>query len=127
MYSSTLLDHFEHPRNSGELPDANVRVKVENPVCADVLQLALKVEQGRIKEIRFKAKGCVPVVACASMLTELVQGGTAANIAISANDLIEKLGGVPQASTHAAQLAVDAFKMALREAAKFEKAAAQHG
>lgn len=127
MYSSTLLDHFEHPRNSGELPDANVRVKVENPVCADVLQLALKVEQGRIKEIRFKAKGCVPVVACASILTELVQGGTLANIAISANDLIEKLGGVPQASTHAAQLAVDAFNMALREAAKFEEAAAQHG
>ena len=127
MYSSVLLDHFEHPRNSGELPEANVRVRVENPVCADTLEMAVRLEHGVIKELRFKAKGCVPTVACASMLTELATGRAVSDGCVSASELIEALGGVPQASTHAAQLAVDALCRALRQAAKVEKADAHHG
>src|SRR4051794_4822745 len=112
MNSSTLLDHFEHPRNSGELPDANVRVRVENPVCADMLDLAVKVVHGVMTELRFKAKGCVPTVACASMLTELAKGRAISDGGVSVSELIAAIGGVPQASTHAAQLAVDALQSA---------------
>ncbi|MGA8490621.1 MAG: iron-sulfur cluster assembly scaffold protein, partial [Terriglobales bacterium] len=76
MYSPALLDHFEHPRNPGEIVDADVTVQVENPACGDILKLSLKVANGHIAEIRFLAKGCVPAMACASALTELVCGKT---------------------------------------------------
>ena len=127
MYSATLLDHFEHPRNSGELASANVRVRVENPVCADVLELALNVNAGKIVEVRFKAKGCVPSVACASMLTELLVDQAISTAEVSAPEIEERLGGLPQASTHAAQLAVEAWTQARREGLKLEQSAAQRG
>ena len=63
---------FQNPRNPGEVPDADATAEIENPACGDVLRLSLKIESGRIAEIRFKAKGCVPSMACASALTELV-------------------------------------------------------
>jgi nitrogen fixation protein NifU and related proteins len=126
MYSATLLDHFEHPRNAGDLPEANVRVRVENPVCADVLELSLTVTDGKIDAVRFKAKGCVPSVACASLLSELVHGRSIAEVTLSEADLVNGLGGLPQASTHAAQLALDAFKMARREAARISNSAARN-
>ena len=74
MYSPQLLDHFEHPRNSGELPDADADVRIENPACGDILELAIKMNAGRIGEIRFRAKGCVPAMACASAMTDLAKG-----------------------------------------------------
>jgi nitrogen fixation NifU-like protein len=123
MYSATLLDHFEHPRNTGDLPEANVRVRVENPVCADVLEFSLRVTEGKIDAIRFKAKGCVPSVACASLLSELVCGRSLADVDVTEADLANGLGGLPQASAHAAQLALDAFKMARHKAARVTSAA----
>jgi nitrogen fixation NifU-like protein len=71
MYSARLLDHFQNPRNPGEIPGADATAEIENPACGDVLRLTLKIKAGRIAEIRFKAKGCVPSMACASALTEL--------------------------------------------------------
>jgi nitrogen fixation NifU-like protein len=119
MYSSKLLDHFQHPRNAGELPDADIRVEVENPACGDILRLAVKVADGRISEIRFKAKGCVPAMACASALTELVRGKTLAETrTLSRDDVIQAVGGVPEASTHAGHLAIDALTAALRKLQK---------
>ena len=126
MYSATLLDHFEHPRNAGDLPDANIRVRVENPVCADVLELSLIVSDGKIDDIRFKAKGCVPSVACASLLSELVRGRLIAEVIVTEADIVNGLGGLPQASTHAAQLAMDALKVARREAARIASSAARN-
>jgi nitrogen fixation NifU-like protein len=119
MYSSKLLDHFQHPRNAGELPDADIRVEVENPACGDILRLAVKVADGRISEIRFKAKGCVPAMACASALTELVRGKTLAETrALSRDDVIQAVGGVPEASTHAGHLAIEALTAVLRKLQK---------
>src|SRR5271157_2642127 len=117
MYSPQLLDHFEHPRNAGELPDSDGQVRVENPACGDILELALKMHAGRIAEIRFRAKGCVPAMACASAMTELVKGKSAQEAsAISKEDVVRAVGGVPAASGHAAQLAVDALRAALNAA-----------
>jgi len=116
MYSPQLLDHFEHPRNSGELPDHDVRVRVENPACGDILELAVKMDAGLIAEIRFRAKGCVPAMACASAMTELATGKSAQQAsAIAKEDVVRAVGGVPTASGHAAQLAVDALRAALRK------------
>jgi nitrogen fixation NifU-like protein len=115
MYSAQLLDHFQNPRNPGELADANAVAEIENPVCGDVLRLTLKIAQGHISEIRFKAKGCVASMACASALTELAQGKSVDQThALTREDIITAVGGLPQASTHAAQLSLDALAAALR-------------
>jgi nitrogen fixation NifU-like protein len=116
MYSAQLLDHFQNPRNPGEVPDADAMAEIENPACGDVVRLTLKIKSGRIAEIRFKAKGCVPSMACASALTELVDGQTLGETrALKRDTLIAAVGGLPQASTHAAQLALDALRAALNQ------------
>ena len=114
MYSPQLLDHFERPRNAGELPAADAQVRIENPACGDILELAIKMNAGRISEICFRAKGCVPAMACASAMTELVKGKTSQEAsAIGQADVVDAVGGVPQASGHAAQLAIDALRAVL--------------
>jgi nitrogen fixation NifU-like protein len=116
MYSAQLLDHFQNPRNAGDVSDADAVAEIENPACGDVLRLSLKINSGRVAEIRFKAKGCVPSMACASALTELVAGQTLDEIrALKRDSLIAAVGSLPQASTHAAQLALDALAAALRQ------------
>jgi nitrogen fixation NifU-like protein len=114
MYSACLLDHFRNPRNTGEVAGADAIAEVENPACGDVLRLTLRVVSGRIAEIRFRAKGCVPAMACASALTEMVAGKTLDDArAVQHDGLIAAVGGLPPASTHAAQLALDALASAL--------------
>jgi nitrogen fixation protein NifU and related proteins len=116
MYSAQLLDHFQNPRNPGEVADADAVAEIENPACGDILRLSFKIRAGRIAEVRFKAKGCVPTMACASALTELVVGQTLEDIsAITRETLIAAVGGLPPASTHAAQLALDALSAALKQ------------
>jgi len=114
MYSPQLLDHFEHPRNAGDLEHATARVRVENPACGDVLELAARVITNCIEQMRFRAKGCVPAMACASAITELAKGRSIEEArAIERTDLERALGGLPPASGHAAQLAIDALRSLL--------------
>jgi nitrogen fixation NifU-like protein len=116
MYSPQLLDHFQNPRNAGDLPDADATVEIENPVCGDVIRLSMKFDAGVIAGIRFKAKGCVPAMACGSVLTEMVTGKTADEARrLTKEDLAHAVGGLPQASTHAAQLALDALSAVLKQ------------
>ena len=116
MYSAQLLEHFNNPRNTGDVVDADAVAQVENPACGDVLRLSLKIDAGRVVEIRFKAKGCVPSMACGSALTELIAGKTLDETRVLQRDtLIAAVGGLPQASTHAAQLALDTLSAALRQ------------
>lgn len=115
MYSAELLDHFEHPRNGGELAEATARARIENPACGDVLELAVKVADGRIDEIRFRAKGCVPAMACASAITELAKGKPVEQArALDKQDVVAAVGSLPPASGHAAQLAIDALRAVLK-------------
>ena len=116
MYSPQVLDHFEHPRNAGVLDAPSATVRVENPACGDVLKLMARVVGGRITHINFQAKGCVPAIACGSVLTELVSGKTLAEAAnLSREELIQNLGGLPEASQHASHLAMDAIAALVRE------------
>jgi nitrogen fixation protein NifU and related proteins len=117
MYSAELLDHFQNPRNVGDVADADASIEIENPACGDVIRLSLKLHDGRIAEIGFKAKGCVPAIACGSALTELAQGKTVAEARLlKREDVIKAVGSLPNASTHAAQLALDALSAALARA-----------
>lgn len=116
MYSAQLLDHFQNPRNAGDISDADATAEIENPACGDRLRLTMKINSGRVIDIRFKAKGCVPSMACASALTEMVAGKTLDQAGqLQREDLIAAVGGLPQASTHAAQLALDALSAALHQ------------
>jgi len=117
MYSPQVLDHFQNPRNAGEISGPDRTVQIENPVCGDILKLTARVRDGRVAEIRFLAKGCVPAMACASLLTEMVQGATVQEARhLSRQELVRRIGGLPPASSHAAQLAMDALARLLKNA-----------
>jgi nitrogen fixation NifU-like protein len=114
MYSRELLDHFQNPRNAGEVENADGSAQLENPVCGDVLRLTLRLHEGRIADIRFKARGCVPAMACGSALTTLARGKTPEEARSLGKEQLEGLlGGLPAASQHASQLAFDTLSAAL--------------
>lgn len=110
MFSEAVLDHFRKPRNAGDLPNATTRLEVSNPVCGDVLQLAARLEGGRIVEARFLCRGCTTAIACGSYLAESMTGKLLTELKeTNANSISEALGGLPAATFHAAQLAADAL------------------
>ncbi|MGA9800220.1 MAG: iron-sulfur cluster assembly scaffold protein [Terriglobales bacterium] len=116
MYSPQVLDHFQHPRNTGEVKNPDASAQIENPACGDVLKLTLRLSGGRVEEIRFLAQGCVPAMACASQLTELVQGKTIVEARqLRREELVRALGGLPPTSTHASHLALDTLAAALQK------------
>jgi len=116
MYSAQVLDHFQHPRNAGEVVNPDSSVQIDNPACGDVLKLTLRIVDNRIEEIRFLAQGCVPAMACASKLTELVQGRTIPEARrLRRDELVKVIGGLPKASLYASHLAMDALDAALKK------------
>jgi nitrogen fixation NifU-like protein len=121
MFSDAVLDHFQNPRNAGELPDADAKVEVSNPVCGDVLQLAVRIEGERITDARFLCRGCTTSIACASLLTEQLHDRTLTEArSVTAQSLSQALGGLPAATFHGAELAADAVETMLRNiAAKY--------
>jgi nitrogen fixation NifU-like protein len=114
MYSAAVLDHFQNPRNAGELPNATAVVAVSNPACGDILQLSARVENGRFADVRFKTRGCTTSIACSSLLTELLSGKTLVEARqVTPAQISDALGGLPPATFHGAQLAVDALESLL--------------
>jgi nitrogen fixation NifU-like protein len=115
MYSERLLDHFQNPRNVGELPPPAITVEVTNPVCGDILRLSARLEGDRVAEVRYKTRGCTASIAAGSALTELLAGKTREEIArLAPRDVEEAVGGLATESKHAAVLAVYAVKALLK-------------
>ena len=113
-YSSKFKDHLAHPRNAGELPEANAVADEKNPVCGDRLRLALIVNGGRIETARYLAYGCPPTLVCGSVLTELITGKTTAEAKqLTRADLLDAIGGLPSRKHHAAALAIETLNAAL--------------
>lgn len=113
-YSAAFKDHLINPRNVGELADANALAEETNPVCGDRLRLSLIVRGGRIITARFLAYGCPPTLACGSVLTEMIQGKSIAEVRkLTRADLLEALGGLPSRKQHAAALAVETLHTAI--------------
>jgi nitrogen fixation NifU-like protein len=114
MYSQHLLDHFQNPRNVGELPPPAVTAQVSNPACGDILRLSVRLEQGRVTECRYKTRGCTASIAAGSALTEWLAGKSIAEMAtLSVNYLEEVLGGLSPETRHAAVLSVDGVRAVL--------------
>ena len=115
MHHPLLLEHFQNPRNAGELEGAGAVAEVSNPVCGDILKLWARVQDGRIAELRFKCRGCVAAMACGSALTELASGLPPADAArLAPSDVERAVGMLETASKHAAVLAIDALRALLK-------------
>jgi len=114
-FTAKLLDYFHHPRHAGELAEATVVAEATNPVCGDAMKLWLRVEKGRITAATFKADGCVPSIACGSWLCERLSPGCTLDEAtlITPDTVSTGLDGLPPASSHAAELAVEVLRKAL--------------
>ena len=111
-----MLEHFSNPRNVGDLPAATAVAEVSNPVCGDVMRLAVRMESGRIAEARFKTQGCVAAIAAGSVLTDLLADKTSIEAqGISAKQISDALEGLPPASFHAAQLCTDVVQAVMRK------------
>jgi nitrogen fixation NifU-like protein len=76
LYKEAILDHFRHPRNRGDLPDANAQARDTNILCGDVIEMQLRIDHGRIEDVKFRGEGCAISQATASMLTEFSKGKT---------------------------------------------------
>ena len=118
MYSEQVLEHFRNPRNAGKLENATALVTATNPVCGDVMDLAVRVEQGKIIAAKFLCRGCTTGIASGSWVAEELVGKTAAEArAITADKLSAALGGLPAATLHGAQLAAEAVEMLMKKVA----------
>jgi nitrogen fixation NifU-like protein len=114
-YSITFNDHIANPRNVGELEGANAVAEETNPVCGDRLRLSLRVRDGRIEAARFLAYGCAPTLACGSVLADMIEGMTTADaLLLNKREIARALDGLPARKQHAAALAIETLRAALK-------------
>ena len=115
MYPPALLDHFQNPRNVGELEAPAITVTVSNPACGDVLRLSARFENGAAVEVRYKVRGCTASIAAGSALTEWMTGKTRDQLASFQPGIVEEaVGGLRAESKHAAVLCSDGLKALLK-------------
>lgn len=122
-YTAEIRDHLDHPRNQGELQEANGTGSDENPVCGDVMTVWLQIEDRLISRATFEARGCGPSLASGSVTTELVAGRALEDAKhLTPEEVDRALGGVPNLKRHAPVLAVTALRNAI---ADFERKAGE--
>ena len=115
-YTKAVFEHFQNPRNMGEMKDADGVGTVGNPSCGDVLKVMLKVKDDKIKEIRFQTFGCAAAIASSSMMTTLVKGKSLDDAKkITNKDVAKALGQLPPIKVHCSNLAADALKSAIAD------------
>jgi nitrogen fixation NifU-like protein len=115
-YSEKVMEHYENPRNVGEIEDADGVGTVGNPACGDVMKLTVKIEDDIIVDVKFKTFGCGAAIATSSMVTELVKGKTIDEaLKVSNKTVAESLGGLPKVKMHCSVLAEDALKAAIED------------
>ncbi len=115
-YSEIFKDHLAHPRNAGELADADVVAEETNPVCGDRLRLSLRIRGQRIEASRFLAYGCPPTLACGSAIAELIEGMTIGEtMTLTKETIVEAVGGLSARKQHAASLALETLRSALSQ------------
>jgi NifU-like protein involved in Fe-S cluster formation len=114
-YSDTFKEHLANPRNAGTLKGADAEAEQVNPVCGDRLRLALRVRGGRVEAARFLAYGCPPTIVCGSALAGMLEGMTLEEAArVTRAEVAEAAGGLPARKQHAAALAFETLREALR-------------
>ena len=113
-YSDAFRDHIAHPRNAGELAEANAVAEETNPVCGDRLRLSLRIHDDRIQAARFLAYGCPPTLVCGSALAEMIEGkSTSDALQITRAEIVRAVGGLSSRKQHAAALAIETLRKAI--------------
>ncbi len=116
MYSDKVMDHFTNPRNVGEIKDADGKGSVGNPVCGDTTDIYIKVEKGKISDIKFKTFGCGAAIATGSMITEMAIGKTLKEaLEITRDNVADELDGLPSKKLHCSNLAADGLRAAIED------------
>ena len=116
MYSEKVMDHFQNPRNVGDLADANAVGEVGNAKCGDIMRMQLKIEDGVIKDVKFKTFGCGAAIATSSMATELIKGKKVEEaLKLTNKAVVEALEGLPPVKIHCSVLAEQAIKAAIKD------------
>ncbi len=116
MYSDKVMEHFQHPRNVGKMENPDGIGRQGNPVCGDVMELAIKVKDNRIDDAKFQTFGCCAAIATSSIITEMVKGKTLEEAEeISKQAVAEALDGLPPTKMHCSNLAADALKSAIAD------------
>ena len=114
MYSEKVMEHFTNPRNVGEIPDADAIGEVGNPVCGDMMTFYIKVNEGRITDVKFKTFGCVAAISVSSMVSEMAKGKTLQEAkSITNKSVAEALDGLPKEKLHCSNLGADALARAI--------------
>ena len=114
IYTDKVMDHFQNPRNVGEIKNADGVGEVGNPVCGDIMKIFIKVKDKKIADIKFQTFGCGAAIATSSMITELVKGKTLEEAEKISNQTVAKaLDGLPPIKMHCSNLAADALKKAI--------------
>ena len=114
MYSDRVRDHYENPRNVGSIPDPSGKALVRSPVDSDTVLITLRIEEGLVKDVRFKCMGCAVAIACSSVATEMVKGKPIEDAyAISKAAVAEALGGIPEYKMLCSNLAPEAIRSAI--------------
>jgi nitrogen fixation NifU-like protein len=123
LYSPTVIDHFQHPRNLGDLDAPDAVAEVENPACGDRTRLALRIDGGRIVAARFRTEGCPAAIAASSITTELILGKSLAEAGeLRDTDVVAALGGLPRNKMHCSVLAEDVIRAALEDYGRRQEA-----
>ena len=116
MYSDKVMDHFQNPRNVGEIENADGVGTEGNPTCGDLMTIYIKVEDNIITDVKFKTFGCGAAIATSSMITEMAVGKTIEEaLKISRNDVADELEGLPPVKMHCSNLAADALRAAIAD------------
>jgi len=114
IYSDKVMDHFMHPRNVGEIPDADGVGEMGNPVCGDMMTFYIEVENNRLKDVKFKTFGCGAAIAVSSMTSEMAIGKTLEEAMLITPQLVaDELGGLPRVKFHCSNLGADALHQAI--------------
>lgn len=115
-YSKKVMDHFMNPRNVGSIENPDGVGRVGNPVCGDLMEVSIRVENGIITDVKFKTFGCGSAIATASMVTELAKGKTLEEAdRITRQDVADELEGLPPKKMHCSNLAADALHEAIED------------
>ena len=116
LYTETVMDHFTHPRNVGEIPDADGVGEVGNAKCGDIMKMYLKIKDDRIEDVKFETFGCGSAIASSSMATELIKGKTVDEaLAVTNKQVVDALGGLPAYKLHCSVLAEESIKAAVKD------------
>ncbi len=116
MYSEKVMDHFQNPRNVGEIENADGVGTEGNPTCGDLMTIYISVKDNIITDVKFKTFGCGAAIATSSMITEMAVGKTIEEaLKISRNDVAEELEGLPPVKMHCSNLAADALRAAIAD------------